>query len=307
MKNYLLLLLIAPLFTIAQTKKNGTIYVEHPGIELVKEFDKAFTSGDVEKLKTLVTEDFRYYNGLSTNFYSNNGGNVNQLVNNVSYWNNQLDDFSIESRGSAYPDAFEFKGDVIWIYTYDILSGYDKENGFKIKTPYDRSILLNKEGNKIHRIIESFNQAHIEKYNNSFKTVENGKIYRDHPYIGVVRKIMAHFEQGNIDRMYDDYLPNARLFDINLPFGESMSIEEHKKTIQNLYDAFEVVSVNESGYPDLMQYNGDGISLISWWVIILKNKISKEEIKVYLHNDLTLNDEGKVMRSVDYYNGALLN
>ena len=86
-----------------------------------------------------------------------------------------------------------------------------------------------------------------------------------------------------------------------------MSIEEHKKTIQNLYDAFEVVSVNESGYPDLMQYNGDGISLISWWVIILKNKISKEEIKVYLHNDLTLNDEGKVMRSVDYYNGALLN
>ena len=45
---------------------------------------------------------------------------------------------------------------------------------------------------------------------------------------------------------------------------------------QELYKNFEIISVNEWGYPDLLEYNGDGYSLISWWVIILKNKKSKK-------------------------------
>ena len=76
---------------------------------------------------------------------------------------------------------------------------------------------------------------------------------------------------------------------------------------QELYKNFEIISVNEWGYPDLLEYNGDGYSLISWWVIILKNIKSKKESKVYLHSSITLNNEGKIQRLVDYYNGAALN
>ena len=134
MKNYFLLFIFLQTLVIAQKKKNGTIYIEHPTIELVKKFDKAFTSGDTEKIKKLVTEDFKLYNGLSTNFANNTGSTLDGLLRNSKYWSEKLDEFKIESRGVAYPDAFEFKGGRIWVYTYDILSGYDKENGFKIKT-----------------------------------------------------------------------------------------------------------------------------------------------------------------------------
>jgi len=118
---------------------------------------------------------------------------------------------------------------------------------------------------------------------------------------------MSNFERGNLEEAYLDFLPNARMFDSNMPFGESLSIEEHKKGNEELFKNFEIVSVNEWGYPDLLAYNGDGYSLISWWVVILKNKKTKKETKVHLHNQLTLNDEGKILRSVDYYNGAALN
>ncbi|MEK9740459.1 MAG: hypothetical protein VW262_04665 [Flavobacteriaceae bacterium] len=308
MKKKFIFLLIAPLFLLAQTKKNGTIYNEHPTLELVKEFDEAFVAGNLEKLKSLVTDDFKFYNGLSTNFVSQQGSKLDALLGNSKYWSEKLDDFKIESRGGgSYPDALEFKGGQLWVYTYDVLSGYDKENGFKIMTPYDRSILFNKEGDKIHRIIESFNTEHLSKYNSSFLTTKNGTIYKDHPFIGVVRRMMSNFERGNLENAYADFLPNARMFDSNMPFGESLSVEEHKKGNEELFKNFEILSVNEWGYPDLLEYNGDGYSLISWWVVILKNKKTNKETKVQLHNQLTLNNEGKILRSVDYYNGAALN
>jgi hypothetical protein len=84
---------------------------------------------------------------------------------------------------------------------------------------------------------------------------------------------MSNFERGNLDQAYADFLTNAKLFDINLSFGESMTIEEHKKGNQELFKNFDIVSVNESGYPDLLEYNGDGYSLISWWIVILKKKL----------------------------------
>ena len=308
MKKTLIFLLIAPLFLFAQAKKNGTIYNEHPTLELVKEFDEAFVAGNLEKLKSLVTDDFKFYNGLSTNFVSQQGRTLDALLGNSKYWSEKLDDFKIESRGGgSYPDALEFKGGQLWVYTYDVLSGYDKENGFKIMTPYDRSILFNKEGDKIHRIIESFNTQHLSKYNSSFLTTKNGTIYKDHPFIGVVRRMMSNFERGNLENAYADFLPNARMFDSNMPFGESLSVEEHKKGNEELFKNFEISSVNEWGYPDLLEYNGDGYSLISWWVVVLKNKKTNKETKVHLHNQLTLNNEGKILRSVDYYNGAALN
>ena len=127
-------------------------------------------------------------------------------------------------------------------------------------TPYDRSILFNEKGDKIKYIIESFNTLHLSKYNNSLSTIENGKIFKDHPFIGVVRRMMSNFERGKLDNAYEDFLPNAKFYDINLPFGESRTLEEHKKGNQELLKKFEIVSINESGYPDLLKYNGDGFN-----------------------------------------------
>ena len=78
----------------------------------------AFISGDSEKIKSLVTEDFKFYNGLSTNFVNNKGAGTSVLIRNSKYWSDKLDDFKF-SRPGAYPDAFEFKeGDYGYIPQY---------------------------------------------------------------------------------------------------------------------------------------------------------------------------------------------
>ena len=63
MKKFVLgVLMLSVMSTSAQKKhKNGKIYDQHPGIEIVNEFTKAFVAGDEEKLKSLVTEDFKWW------------------------------------------------------------------------------------------------------------------------------------------------------------------------------------------------------------------------------------------------------
>ena len=45
---------------LGQTKNvNGKVYDQHPAIEVVDQFTKAFVEGDTLTLKNLTTEDFR--------------------------------------------------------------------------------------------------------------------------------------------------------------------------------------------------------------------------------------------------------
>ena len=43
---------------LSQKKTNGKIYIEHPALEIVNQFNDAFVKGDLEKIKSLVTENF---------------------------------------------------------------------------------------------------------------------------------------------------------------------------------------------------------------------------------------------------------
>ena len=51
----------------AQKSNNGKIFDEHPGIELMHKFTKAYVAGDKATLDAILTDDFRGYNGLNTN------------------------------------------------------------------------------------------------------------------------------------------------------------------------------------------------------------------------------------------------
>ena len=42
---------------LSQKEANGKIYIEHPAIEIVDQFTKAYVAGDLEKIKELVTDD----------------------------------------------------------------------------------------------------------------------------------------------------------------------------------------------------------------------------------------------------------
>jgi hypothetical protein len=288
----------------AQKKKNGVIYNEHPYLETVKEFNSAFIKGDKEKIKSLVAEDVKLWNSMSTN-KRQKGIGLNGLLGRSSYWSNKLKNYSIEPKGKAYPDVLEFKGNNIWVYTYEVLKGIDKDNGFKIETPIDRSFLFNKEG-KISWILESFNSAHLEKYNNSFKKRTNGTIWIDHPYIGTVRRLMNNFGIGEIDAAYEELGPDARIYDINMAIGEFQTIEERREWEKGVFTNFNLLSIDESGYPDLLEYNGDGMTVLSWWIMKFQDKRNLKIVDLYLHRSDTVDEEGKIINTILYYNGQLL-
>ena len=64
----------------AQKKKNGNIYIEHPAMEVVDEFNTAFVTGDLEKIKSLVSDDFKWRNSTMRE----KPGTLKQLLMQVS-------------------------------------------------------------------------------------------------------------------------------------------------------------------------------------------------------------------------------
>ena len=68
-----------------------------------------------------------------------------------------------------------------------------------------------------------------------------------------------------------------------------------------------MVSLDEVGYPDYMDYEGDGGVAYIWMLFTLKNKKTKKIIKLPVHSQMWFNDEGKIVREdVYYFEGFLI-
>ena len=304
-KFYFILFLAGSLSVAAQKNSNGKIYDQHPGIDLVEKFNRAFIAADEAQLNALMTDDFKAYNGEAMN-KDRNFATKQDMINQAKYWNGSLMNYSIDKRGGSYPDALEYKRSGTWVYTYDVFHGIDKNNGFKIEMPYDRSFILNKAGDKIAAMIINYNTRIMEKYSLSFETIRNGTIYKDHENIRTLRKVISYFEMGDHDKAYSFYTKGARFSDINAPIGSSSSIAENREAFEQTLMKYDLISIDEYGYPDLLDYEGSGSEAISWWTFRFKSKKTGELIKVFCHFSHSFNAEGQITRQVAYYNGALL-
>ena len=61
---FILITLITFSVSAQKKKKNGTIYIEHPGIDLVESFTNAWTNGEIEKAASMLSDDFRITKNL---------------------------------------------------------------------------------------------------------------------------------------------------------------------------------------------------------------------------------------------------
>ncbi len=90
MKKILLILTVLFSFSVfSQKQTNGKIYIEHPAIDVVNEFNKAYISGDLDKLRELVTDDVKVWR--LRNRESNGLNWINGQVERI-----QLDDPSLK-------------------------------------------------------------------------------------------------------------------------------------------------------------------------------------------------------------------
>ncbi len=296
------------LITLAQ-KKNGTVYSEHPSIDVLASFTEAFASGDTIKLASLLTDDFKSYNGVSTDSKIKGTEKARYLKNSYR-WFDELEYFSITNFPGAYPDAIEYKkdneNDEIWVQTWELIKGVHKKTGVKFTSPIHGLYLLTKDL-KIKTEIIYMNEGIFEEMYQSLSDRTNGTIYNHHDNINTVRKAVYAFENGDLDKAIDYYSEDARFFNINDDLNAPITRDAVKAVRQEFLDNFEIKSIDMIGYPDYLEYEMDnGRSVLSWWKFHLIRKSDKKEIELAMHINDDFDEEGKIISEIIYFNRTLL-
>lgn len=309
MKTKILSVMMLIAFIATAQKKNGTVYDEHPAINVVNDFAKASVAGDKAKMGSYLTDDFKAYNGTSDRA-DDKGMDKEAFLKNQMIYHDRLDYYSIEPFPGSYPDAIEYKKDnpngEVWVQTWDLLKGVDKETGVKIDAASHRLYTLTKD-NKIKNIILYNNGRVIDEIRASFSDRKNGTIYNHHENINTVRKMMYAIEHNDWDKAYSFYDKDVRFIDSSSPTMESVSLTEQKAFDKKILEKYDVAYIDMVGYPDYLHYEmGDQGLVQSWWNINFIRKTDKKAIVLPIFYTMTFNDEGKITSETAYYNAKLL-
>ncbi|GGZ86916.1 hypothetical protein GCM10007028_26280 [Algibacter mikhailovii] len=288
----------------SQTKKNGTVFIEHPAINIVEAMQQADIAGDSAKVATYLADDFKSYNGTTRNKDAkgmDKAAFLNWTVN-AKKWTSYR---TLTRHGEAYPDAIEYKDGKIWVQTWNYLKGVHNVTGVKIEMPVHNLYRFN-DDNKIDMVI-NYNYPVGQDIRAGFASRTNGTIYNQHEYINKVRRMMAAFENSDLEHAYSYFDEKARFSHLEMSRGESETLEEVKARHKGFYDNFEIESIDVVGYPDLLHYEiGDGMTVQSWWNFRLIRKSDKKKIifpAMYTHD---FNKDGKIDRTNGYFSTKVL-
>ncbi len=306
MKKLLLAFLI--LFVVqgfSQKKKNGTIYLEHPAIDVVNEMLAAWVEGDSLKVSSYLADDFMQFNGANANKYAK-GNTKEQFLNSMKWWKNNFSYTTEVPSPGAYPDALEYDKSDTWVQVWNNLKAINNETGVKIDMPMHRMFKLNAD-NKINLMLNYTDSRVFRNMWESYDDRANGTLYQHHPYINKVRRMIHAFEYNDLELAYSFFAENARFNSLEMPVGESMSLDEAKELDKKMMESFEVLSIDVVGYPDYLEYDlRDGKTVQSWWRFKVKRKSDGKEIvlpALYIHD---FNDDGKIVRSSAYISTKIL-
>ena len=308
-KIVLITMMVFTVVTFAQKKKNGTIYVEHPAIQTVESMMQAFVDGDSDRVADYLDDEFKSFNGSNTNKDAK-GANKENFLKQVEFWNENIDYLNIERSKGAYPDALQYKDgdndDVIWVQTWEHVKGVHKKTGVKLDMPFHRLFVVNKD-NKITRMINYFDERIYDEIGKSFVERKNGTIYNHHEYINIVRRMVHAFENDDMETAYSFYDDKARFRNINMPLGETKSLEESKEGDKKFKENFDITSIDVRGYPDYLNYGlGNAKVVMSWWKVRLIRKSDNKKIVVPIMFTHNFNDEGKITQETADYSAKLL-
>jgi hypothetical protein len=295
--------------TYAQKKTNGTVYLEHPAIATVEAMIKAFVSGDTDKVGSYLADDFKVFNGVSIN-PNDKGRDKKQFLEGMKWWKDEIAYLSITTSESAYPDAIEYKkdnkDDEVWVQTWEDLKGMHKKSGVKLNMPVHRLFLVNKD-NKIKTMLNYMNQSVFDELSDSNVDRANGTIYNHHEYINTVRKLINSFANKDYQTSYSFYDEKCSFHDSNEASDKNYTLAEQKENDKKLLVDYELVGIDQVGYPDYLHYEmGDARRVLSWWNYRFIRKSDKKSLTIPAFYTHSFDDKGKITREVIYYSQNLM-
>ncbi|MDX2431252.1 MAG: nuclear transport factor 2 family protein [Bacteroides sp.] len=290
----LILLLFVGVNSFSQ-KKSGTIFSEHETIDLTRELWQAAVSGDEEKYRSLFADSAYILDNGKTEPITPNA----KIGKGLAEWVGTFDNLKISDQKPAFPDAMEYKEEGIWVSDWLLMTGIHKETGIRLNVPIHNMYSFNEEG-KIAAMITYFDGSVFEEISDSKTTKGNGKVYINHPYISTVRKAMNAFVAKDVDTWTGFYSPKARFSNLSMKLNESMSLEEYKAMMSNMFFKEDLkFKVEQVGYPDCIYYEKNDMYVVySWWNMVYKKDGQVNEYPFMLYH--TLNDEGLIVSEIIY-------
>ena len=300
-KIILLITIMFSLVSYSQKEANGKIYIEHPAIEIVDQFTKAYVAGDLEKIKELVTEDVQVIT-----LRDRTPRKLNWILGTSDYLSKNFVNFNIKHYGGSYPDVLEYKKDnVVDVKTYERLTGYDKNTGLSLNMPRYSTFRMN--GDKIAGIWINDDQVLWQKNSEAYGTSKNGVIYKDHPLVTKVRLLLQDYLTMDVDKIKSNYTENTLFYNVmNSGVDEFKTLEEEFEQFDQYMEMFELMGFRESGFPDVLDYDGDGAVVISWIEMTFKNRKSGNITTLLQHIQHYFNEEGEIVREDYYFNPSQL-
>lgn len=288
----------------SQKEKNGTVYKEHPGIVAVEAMQQAWIKGDSATVATYLADDFKSFDGTSTNV-NDKGQDRKTFLTRVANSVKNMSYMSVKRQGGAYPDAIEYKDDDdgLWVQTWDVFRGVHNKTGVKLDQPIHGLYRLNTD-NKIVSAID-YSTSFGDEIGASYENRKNGTIYNHHESINKVRRMMGAFEHGDLDTAFSFFTENARFSNLDMADGETNTVAEEKEGFKKMFENWTIDGIDVNGYPDYLEYEMGNAKIVqSWWDLRMTRKSDSKKVTLPILLVHNFNDEGMITYEMGYYTAA---
>ena len=300
-----LLLLVTTVFVFAQKKKNGTVYIEHPAIDVVNQMYDAVNSNNLEALESLLSDDFKGVWGEEMN-KDREPQTKEGFINTVNTWNTKNRYYSLGSAKNAYPDAIKYTDEnfknVTYVYCWEAISGVGGMTGVKFTQRRHTQYAINSD-NKISFSRTYMNQMPFMESWKSRNNLTDGKIYSNHANINTVRKAMHALQYGNLDHFFEAFDETATFDGLFSDWGsDDLSMDEFKAMQSDFLSNYSVESLDNK-WIKYYEFESQKGLVQSWWRLTLVRKSDNKTITIPVMVNHRFNDEGKITKSFEAWSG----
>lgn len=149
------------------------------------------------------------------------------------------------------------------------------------------------------------------------KAIKNGTIYKQHPYIEVVKKLAQLYEQGDANSMANYYADTVHIYGMTRYSPDTGLMEKHmlpkskalmeaKAGWQQIIDGWENIKMAPLSPPDGLQYDNAPFTVQSWWLLTLTNKKTHKTAATEMVLFDMFNKDGKIAVQLEYYDPTSL-
>jgi len=275
-------------------KESGNIYSEHELIDKTKALWSQLKNGDKDTFVSYFADSLLLYqNGKPFKIAKERMGRT------FDYWSG-FENLEISNDHKSSPDALQY-GEYMFVQDWLKFSGVHKETG--IISDMNMHNLYGFDANGKIQVMYRYNDPKLyEEITNSSKTIENGTVFINHPYINTVRKLLNDYIAKDVEAWSEYFVPNAVFMLNSKTFDDYLTLKERKESLTEVFADRDKVIFEQIGYPDCIYYAIDDFyHVLSWWTV---TDISKEGEKYVFPIALIhrFNKDGKIVWETAYFN-----